>query len=120
MSRRPSLLSLQASIDHLSRNDQQQLYNWLGKRLQKDTANAVPLTAIETRNYEGKTYVKQKRRCGKLSCPCMDGEIQEVGHGPYWYAYWNEAGKTRNKYIGKRPPWQKKEKPARNPRISTV
>jgi hypothetical protein len=118
MSHRPSLSSLQASIDHLSRSDQQQLYDWLGKRLQENTPTVVSPIAIETRNYEGKTYVRQKRRCGKLACPCMDGEIQEVGHGPYWYAYWNEAGKTQNKYVGKRPPWQTKETPTQHQRLS--
>jgi len=66
----------------------------------------VAENSIETRNYEGRTYVLQKRRCGKAGCPCMDGEVSEVGHGPYWYAYWHEKGKTKNKYIGKRPPWQ--------------
>lgn len=31
-------------------------------------------------------------RCGKCrSCP----------HGPYWYKYWKEAGRTRSKYVGK-------------------
>ena len=48
---------------------------------------------IEMRNYEEKTYVTQRRRCGKLACSCMEGEISEVGHGSYWYAYWNEGGK---------------------------
>jgi hypothetical protein len=70
----------------------------LGKQLQQCEG--------ETRNYDGKSYVAQKRRCGRLNCTCMDGEISEVGHGPYWYAYWNKDGKTQNQYIGKRPPWQ--------------
>jgi len=38
------------------------------------------------------TYRSQMVRCGKgcASCP----------HGPYWYAYWKEDGKTRSQYIG--------------------
>jgi DNA-binding SARP family transcriptional activator len=46
----------------------------------------------------GKTiYRQQYTRCGKERCrKCREGE----GHGPYWYAYWNENGRTRNKYIG--------------------
>ncbi|MGG6270752.1 DUF6788 family protein [Leptolyngbya sp. AN03gr2] len=108
MPRRSSIASLQASINRLTPDEQQQLYRWLGKRLQENTMIAADVAenSIETRNYQGKTYVLQKRRCGKISCPCMEGEISEVGHGPYWYAYWHEQGRTKNKYIGKRPPWQ--------------
>jgi len=41
-----------------------------------------------------KTYRLQYIRCGKgcRGCP----------HGPYWYAFWKEDGKTRSEYIGKR------------------
>jgi hypothetical protein len=40
------------------------------------------------------TYRLEKVSCGKgcRGCP----------HGPYWYGYWKEDGKTRSKYIGKR------------------
>lgn len=39
------------------------------------------------------TYRQQWVRCGKgcRSCP----------HGPYWYAYWRERGRTRSQYIGR-------------------
>lgn len=39
------------------------------------------------------TYRQEWVRCGKecKSCP----------HGPYWYCYWKEDGKTRTRYIGK-------------------
>ena len=37
-------------------------------------------------------YVK----CGKCNTNCA--------HGPYWYAYWKEGGKTRKRYIGKVDP----------------
>ncbi len=43
------------------------------------------------------TYRQQFTRCGKQRCrKCRDGE----GHGPYWYAYWSEKGRTVSKYIG--------------------
>lgn len=107
MPRRSSIASLQASINRLSQDEQQQLYNWLGKRLQENAMIDVDNSGSDsvTRNYRGKTYVPQKRRCGQVNCVCMDGNIAEVGHGPYWYAYWNEDGKTQSQYIGKRPPW---------------
>ncbi len=38
------------------------------------------------------SYRRQHVRCGKGcgSCP----------HGPYWYAFWKEDGRTRSQYIG--------------------
>src|SRR5215467_339749 len=47
------------------------------------------------------TYRQQHTRCGKQRCrKCGEGE----GHGPYWYAYWSENGRTVSKYIGVRLP----------------
>ena len=43
------------------------------------------------------TYRQQYTRCGKDRCrKCKEG----AGHGPYWYAYWSENGRTVSKYIG--------------------
>src|SRR5947207_1839517 len=45
------------------------------------------------------TYRQQFTRCGKERCrKCREGD----GHGPYWYAYWSENGRTISKYIGTR------------------
>src|SRR2546425_1126457 len=47
------------------------------------------------------TYRQQYTRCGKERCrKCKEGS----GHGPYWYAYWSENGRTISKYIGLRLP----------------
>ena len=47
------------------------------------------------------TYRQQYTRCGKERCrKCKEG----AGHGPYWYAYWSENGRTISKYIGINPP----------------
>src|SRR5450759_1884848 len=47
------------------------------------------------------TYRQQYTRCGKERCrKCKEG----VGHGPYWYAYWSENGRTISKYVGIRLP----------------
>ena len=49
----------------------------------------------------GRLYKKEFSFCGKERCKkCATG----AGHGPYWYAYWWEGGKTRKKYIGKNLP----------------
>ncbi|MEA2046748.1 MAG: hypothetical protein U9N48_09585 [Euryarchaeota archaeon] len=39
------------------------------------------------------TYRQERVYCGKgcKGCP----------HGPYWYAYWKEDGRTHTRYIGK-------------------
>ncbi len=50
----------------------------------------------------GITYRQQYRRCGKATCSrCADGGH---GHGPYWYAFWWEGGRTRSRYLGKHAP----------------
>jgi len=36
-------------------------------------------------------------RCGKRNC-------RSCPHGPYWYAFWSEKGKTRSRYVGKVHP----------------
>jgi Predicted ATPase len=47
------------------------------------------------------TYRQQFTRCGKQRCrKCREG----TGHGPYWYAYWSENGRTVSKYIGSTLP----------------
>lgn len=47
-----------------------------------------------------KTYRLEHIRCGKAGCRCAEGKL----HGPYWYAYWSEGGKTKSQYVGKRLP----------------
>lgn len=45
------------------------------------------------------TYRQRFMRCGRCES-CFRGE----GHGPYWYAYWNEEGRTRTAYVGRELP----------------
>jgi hypothetical protein len=49
---------------------------------------------LEVKRAGSMTYRLERVSCGKgcKGCP----------HGPYWYGYWREGGKTRSKYIGKR------------------
>jgi hypothetical protein len=39
------------------------------------------------------TYRQEWIYCGK--------ECKKCPHGPYWYCYWKEDGKTKTRYIGK-------------------
>jgi hypothetical protein len=49
---------------------------------------------------EHRTYQQLSIKCGKPGCKCTKGEL----HGPYWYAYWSEKGRTRSQYLGKNAP----------------
>jgi hypothetical protein len=47
------------------------------------------------------TYVQEYVKCGKPGCKSCS---ELGGHGPYWYHYTSENGKTKKKYIGKTKP----------------
>ncbi len=40
------------------------------------------------------TFRYETVRCGKANCT-------RCPHGPYWYAYWKEGGRTRSRYVGR-------------------
>lgn len=47
---------------------------------------------------EGLTYQLELVNCGKVNCrKCLGG----ASHGPYWYVYWKDNGRTRSGYIGR-------------------
>lgn len=50
------------------------------------------------------TYIQERVSCGKPGCKSCS---ELGGHGPYWYWYYSENGKTRKKYIGKHRPLEK-------------
>lgn len=43
------------------------------------------------------SYRQEYVRCGKERCTTCP-------HGPYWYAYWKEDGRSRSQYIGRHLP----------------
>jgi hypothetical protein len=48
---------------------------------------------LEERHSDSMTFRLERVSCGKNCKGCP--------HGPYWYGYWREGGKTHSKYIGK-------------------
>ena len=51
-----------------------------------------------TKGEKGRVTFRQELvRCGKDGCTTCP-------HGPYWYAYWREDGRTRSRYVGKHLP----------------
>jgi hypothetical protein len=67
------------------------------KRVRGTTKQHEVLQAHRTAHL---TYRLERVRCGKEGCKCVEGKL----HGPYWYAYWSEGGKTVSQYIGKELP----------------
>ncbi|MHC1593864.1 MAG: DUF6788 family protein [Methanotrichaceae archaeon] len=53
----------------------------------------LPVEVLEENILGSVTYRQERVYCGKgcKGCP----------HGPYWYAYWKEDGRTHTRYIGK-------------------
>ena len=43
------------------------------------------------------TFRYETVNCGKKNC-------SRCPHGPYWYAYWKEGGRTHSRYIGRTLP----------------
>lgn len=48
------------------------------------------------------TFRYETVRCGKENCT-------KCPHGPYWYVYWKENGRTRSRYVGRTLPGRAQE-----------
>ncbi|MBV9082190.1 MAG: hypothetical protein JOZ62_05920 [Acidobacteriaceae bacterium] len=54
---------------------------------------------VEQRKTPAGTYRLELVKCGKAQCKvCRGGPA----HGPYWYVYWKQKGRTGSEYIGKK------------------
>jgi hypothetical protein len=100
------LREIKESISDLSPNELAKLDAWLHALLEdresrKRVRGAIKQhEVLQSHPTAHKTYRLERVRCGKEICKCVEGKL----HGPYWYAYWTEKGKTRSQYIGKRLP----------------
>ena len=97
---------LKQALRKLSLKQLRKLDAWLHELIQelekaaRAKANTARPRVCEERIVDAKTYRRESVRCGKANCRCAGGKL----HGPDWYAYWTEQGKTMSQYIGKQPP----------------
>lgn len=106
--KRVGLTQLHDGIGKLPLEQQQSLYEWLGKMIEAAESQEIAkeLTALPTKpgrkvvdtQQVGKVvYRHEAVCCGKDNCKCASGEL----HGPYWYAYQRQQGKLKSWYVGK-------------------
>ncbi len=102
-----NLQNLKKDLQSLSLEELYQVNQWLqeiikravdknGQSFKSNSGEQI----IEERVSGDRTYRLEYIRCGKSKCKCGSGSL----HGPYWYAYWTEKGKTKSRYIGKNLP----------------
>jgi hypothetical protein len=107
-----ALTQLKQMIRRLRPEQRRRLGEWLREQIHGDEEQSPPSPpqreVVEEREGKNLTYRLEKVRCGKKGCKCAGGEL----HGPYWYAYWSEAGKTKSRYVGKKPTGMKKRRKA--------
>lgn len=100
-----TLREIKKSVSALNARQLLKLDAWLHELIDAaDSKKPDRVTAgrrvLEERKAVNKTYRLEEVRCGKKNCHCAEGKL----HGPYWYAYWTEGGRTRSLYVGKKLP----------------
>lgn len=100
-----NLRDAKRSLKGLTPDQLRKLEVWLHELIARAERDGSPQTADghdapEKKQAGRKTYRLERVRCGSEKCKCATGEL----HGPYWYAYWTEGGRTRSQYVGKRRP----------------
>jgi hypothetical protein len=104
-----NLRNAKRSLRGLTPNQLRKLDAWLHELIERagrGERNQLPEghDAPEMKQPGRKTYRLERVRCGSKKCRCASGEL----HGPYWYAYWSEGGRTKSQYVGKKLPAKKK------------
>lgn len=99
------LSDVKRSVSGLTPNQLLKLDAWLHELLaaaepEKPGGAGTRRRVLKEHKTVNKNYQLENVRCGKKNCQCAEGKL----HGPYWYAYWTEGGKTRSQYIGKKLP----------------
>lgn len=104
-----NLREAKRSLKGLTPNQLRRLDEWLHVLIERAAQEsrgrlAAEREVPEEKRARQKTYRLERVRCGSKKCRCASGEL----HGPYWYAYWSEGGRTRSEYVGKKLPAKKK------------
>jgi hypothetical protein len=94
------------SLRGLTPDQLRKLDGWLHELIVSADKDGLPNKrgTKEKKRVGQKTYRLERVRCGSKKCKCASGEL----HGPYWYVYWTEGGRTRSQYVGKKLPAKKK------------
>jgi hypothetical protein len=73
------------------------------RRVVQERRASLPRPAVHAEQQFGSiTFRYETVRCGKKNCT-------RCPHGPYWYAYWKEGGRTRSRYVGRSLPQKARE-----------
>ncbi len=73
------------------------------RRVVQERRASMPTPAVHAEKQLGSiTFRYETVRCGKANCT-------RCPHGPYWYAYWKEGGRTRSRYVGRMLPEKARE-----------
>jgi hypothetical protein len=105
-----NLRKVKHAVAELSLEQLVRLDAWIHSLIETG-ATAGPRSKVGKTHASHKTYRLEEVRCGKKNCHCAEGKL----HGPYWYAYWTEGGRTRSQYVGKKLP--RGVKRANSPRV---
>lgn len=98
-----TIREIKKSVSTLNTRQLVRLDAWLHELIEaaESKKQATPRRRlVEEHKAVNKTYRLEEVRCGKKNCHCTEGKL----HGPYWYAYWTEGGRTRSQYVGKKLP----------------
>ncbi len=76
------------------------LHELIAAGLKKPDGAGTKRQVLKEHRTINKNYQLVGVRCGKKNCHCAEGKL----HGPYWYAYWTEGGRTKSQYVGKKLP----------------
>ena len=65
------------------------------RRVVQERRGSAPKPGVHAEQSFGSlTFRYETVRCGKTNCT-------RCPHGPYWYVYWKEGGRTRSRYVGR-------------------
>lgn len=87
---------LRRAVAQLSLAELKELDSYLHsliKQKETEAQKEARREVIATKRRGKRTYQLIKVYCGKKCKGCP--------HGPYWYSYWKEGGRTRSEYVGK-------------------